>query len=471
MEKQKNNKKIIYLITLIIIIFTIYIINIKNKKTINETSISTTQNEEVIKITEENNNISITKGGSYSLTGNSSNGNITINTEDEVELTLDNLELTNQEGPAILVENAKNIIINLKENTTNKLSDGKSTNQDYDAVIYSKDDLTIDGTGTLEINTTFENGIKCNDDLTIISGNININSNANGIIGKDSITIQSGNINIKSNKDAIKTNNEEKGNITIEDANITIETQENGIEADNDITIAKGTFTIATGNGAVELSIKQGWENTNNTSDEISQKAIKATNITIQEGTFNINSNDDGIHSNGNLTIDNGTFEIKSSDDGIHADIIAEINDGKYNITASEGIEATYVKINGGNITINASDDGINAGAKSNKYTPTIEINGGNIVIEMLQGDTDGLDSNGNLYINGGIIDITCNSPFDYDMEGKYTNGTLIVNEKETKELTNQMMGPGTMKEMKDYMPSDVEQGQMKPNQMPQGRR
>ena len=446
MEKLKNNIIIICLITLIIIIFTIYIINIKTKKTKTtyEQSDTTTWSEEnttVIKVTEENNNISITKGGTYKLTGSSTNGNITINTEEEVTLILDNLELTNDKGPAIQIENAKKTVITLNENTTNKLSDGKNTNQDYNAVIYSKDDLTINGEGTLEIETTFENGIKCNDELKIMSGNININSNTNGIIGKDSVTIKSGNINIKSNGEGIKTNNEEKGNIIIEDANINIESQEDGIEADNDLTITNGTFTITTGNGASELSVKQGWENTNDTEEEISQKAIKATNRTIETGTFNINSNDDGIHSNGNLTINNGTFEIKSSDDGIHADAIVEIKDGKYNITASEGIEATYVKINGGDITINASDDGINAGKKSDEYTPTIEINNGNLTIKMGQGDTDGLDSNGNLYINGGTINITCNSPFDYDLEAKYTGGKMIINGTETNQITNQMMG------------------------------
>ena len=301
MGKLKDNKIIICLITLIIVILTIYIVNTKTKTTY-EQSDTTTWSEEnttVIKVTEENNNISITKGGTYKLTGSSTNGNITINTEEEVTLILDNLELTNKTGPAIQIENAKKTVITLNENTTNKLSDGKNTNQDYNAVIYSKDDLTINGEGTLEIETTFENGIKCNDELKIMSGNININSNTNGIIGKDSVTIKSGNINIKSNGEGIKTNNEEKGNIIIEDANINIETQEDGIEADNDLTITNGTFTITTGNGASELSVKQGWENTNDTEEEISQKAIKATNITIEAGTFNINSNEDGIHSNG----------------------------------------------------------------------------------------------------------------------------------------------------------------------------
>ena len=76
-------------------------------------------------------------------------------------------------------------------------------------------------------------------------------------------------------------------------------------------------------------------------------------------------------------------------------------------------------------------------------YETTIEINGGNLTIKMGAGDTDGIDSNGNLYINGGTIDITANSPFDYDGESKYTGGTIIVNGEETNTITNQMMGGG----------------------------
>ena len=437
---MKNNKLIICIIVIILIILGIYIITSKNnKEKIKGTEIinENIENGENI-VLETNKNITITQGGIYKITGTSTNSNITVDTEEEVTLVLDNVELTNETGPAITIENSKNTTLTLLN--TNKLSGGKK--EDYNAVIYSKDDLTINGTGLLEITTDFENGIKVNNDLTIET-DITVNSKTNGIIGKDNITIKSGNINITSGGDAIKSNNNEdetKGNITIENANITINSQEDGIQAEQTLTINNGTFDIKTSSGAKTLNGKTERDNTQTTSEE-SKKAIKASNVIINKGTFIIDAYEDGIHSNGNLTINDGTIEIKSSDDALHGDALIEINDGTLNLTASEGIEGTYIKINGGNITINAADDGINAGKKSNEYTPTIEINGGNITIQMSSGDTDAIDSNGNLYINGGTINITGNSPFDYDGEAKYTGGKLIVNGKETTELTNQFMG------------------------------
>ena len=136
-----------------------------------------------------------------------------------------------------------------------------------------------------------------------------------------------------------------------------------------------------------------------------------------------------------------------------------EINKGTFNITASEGIEATYIKINDGSINISATDDGINASNKSDKYDINIEINGGNITIKMGAGDTDAIDSNGNLYVNGGRIDITANSPFDYDGKAEYNGGTIIVNGNTMNSITNQMMGGG----MGGGMPQD--------ENMPQDRR
>ena len=156
--------------------------------------------------------------------------------------------------------------------------------------------------------------------------------------------------------------------------------------------------------------------------------------------TLTINSTDNSV---GYIYISGGNITINAGDDGIHATTIAQFEGGTINITAGEGIEGTFILINNGTINIKATDDGINAANKSSKYSIKVEINGGTITVDMGQGDTDAIDSNGDLLITGGTITINAQSPFDYDGTGSKTGGKLIVNGSETDTLSNQMMGGG----------------------------
>lgn len=172
--------------------------------------------------------------------------------------------------------------------------------------------------------------------------------------------------------------------------------------------------------------------------------------IRVANAVLNITSGKDGLHcengdddKKGYIYIQSGTLEIKADDDGIHAHTYLTIDGGTLNITAAEGLEATVIQVNDGTISITASDDGINAAKKSNAVTPKVEINGGKITIVMGRGDTDGIDSNGDIIINGGTVDVTGNSSFDYDGKGVINGGTVIVNGGEVTTLPNQLMGGG----------------------------
>ena len=129
------------------------------------------------------------------------------------------------------------------------------------------------------------------------------------------------------------------------------------------------------------------------------------------------------------------------NDDAIHAVTLLEIDGGSFDITAAEGLEATYIRINDGTVNVSASDDGVNAAYKSSAYTPTFEMNGGVLTVVMGAGDTDGVDSNGNLIINGGTIDVTGSSAFDCDGSVQYNGGTVIVNGQQVDSIPTQMMG------------------------------
>ncbi len=178
-------------------------------------------------------------------------------------------------------------------------------------------------------------------------------------------------------------------------------------------------------------------------------KAIEANDsIRIADGVFELTAGTDGLHAEnddddttGYIYLGGGTFAIQAGDDGLHATAVIQVDDGQLTIAAAEGIEATYVQLNGGTIAISSWDDGINAAQKSKAYRATVEINGGDITIAMGAGDTDGVDSNGDILINGGTVSVTGNSTFDYDGTGTITGGTVIVNGQQVTTLPNQMMG------------------------------
>lgn len=309
---------------------------------------------------ESGEDITITAAGVYVISGSAKESTIIVEAgdEDKVQLVLDGVTITNTSTPCIYVKNADKVFVTTTD-STNKLTvsgtfaaDGDTNT---DAVIFSKDDLVLNGVGTLTISST-DNGITSKDDLKITEGTISISCTSDAIEANDSIRIAGGDITIKSEKDGLHA------------------------EYDEDTSV-------------------------------------------------------------GYIYICGGTLDITASDDAIHATTIVQIDDGTLNLSAREGIEGTYVQINGGTITISASDDAINAGQKSKSYTATIEITGGYITIKMGSGDTDAVDSNGNLYVNGGTLDITAHSPFDYDGTAKYTGGTIIVNGQTVNTITNQMMG------------------------------
>lgn len=397
----------------------------------------------------ENNTVYIVYGGTYELTGTTKN-NVIVDVEDDndVTLILNGVSITN-DYPINILQGDVTIILN--DGSKNYLEYTKvyDENEEVEAAIYSKDDLVIEGNGTLEIKST-NNGIVSKDTLTINNGTFIINADNNGIKGKDSVTINGGNFTINSGNDAIKSTNDTDstlGYIEINGGTFNITASGDGIQAETNITIKNGEFTIKTGNGYTQTSKTNDfgmWNNTTKNSNDESIKGIKAGNmITISGGIFDLNTEDDGIHSNGDLVITGGKFTIKSTDDGLHADGLVQIDGGTFDITSSEGIEGTYVKINDGTINISAFDDGINAGNKSNKYSALIEINGGDITINMGSGDTDGVDSNGNIIINGGTINVTGQSTFDYDGTGTINGGIVICNGEKVSTLPNQFIGGG----------------------------
>ncbi len=295
----------------------------------------------------DNTDYTISEEGVYVFGGTASEVTITVAVEDtfKVQIVLNGVTITNTDSPVIYVQSADKVFITTYNESTLTVN---GTFQNENAVIYSEEDLVLNGTGSLTIEST-----------------------------------------------AI------------------------GVYSDDDLKITGGTYNITSVSAAFRVS------------DE----------ILICAGTFNITSNTDAFHAEdgdeGTIYISGGTFNLNVGDDALHGQAIVQVDGGTFTISAAEGIEGTQVQINGGTWNITATGDGINAGQKSDAYSVILEINGGEINITVADGDTDGLDSNGDLVITGGMITITAPySAIDYDGTGSFTGGTLIVNGEEVTDLS-----------------------------------
>lgn len=385
-------------------------------------------------VTVDGGNVTINGGGIYIISGTLTDGSIIINSTDNgtVFLLLNGANITSSDFAALYIKQAEKTVITLAEGTQNTLCDGASYNSEKlengkpTATLYSKDDLTINGSGTLSVTSLSNSGIKSNDSLKIINSTVNVTSKNKGICANDSIAVLSATLSINSESDSLKCKNEatDKGFVVLENSNVNIQTNADGIYASSDIYAKDVTANIiCQGNQAKEThsSIPNRNSNHESASSSESSKPIKAgLGIKTENGSYMLTSFDDCIHSDKDITVNGGVFTLSTSDDGIHADNNLTLNPERIDIIKCyEGIEAAYIYINSGDISIVSSDDGINAtglninngfGAhnfdnteKTSKDDIFLTVNGGHICIEP---SGDGIDSNGSAEINGGTVEI-----------------------------------------------------------------
>jgi hypothetical protein len=314
--------------------------------------------------------VTITAEGTYIVSGTLDDGQIIVDAgdNDKVQIVLDGASITNDDSACIYIRNADKVFLTLADGSDNTLSDTgaeyvqEDTDTTVDGVIFSKDDITINGSGTLNINASYANGIVGKDDVKFTGGTINVTATANAIEGKDSVRIKD------------------------------------------------GTFKLVSG------------------------------------------SEKDGIHSSneeeagkGYICIEGGDFEIAAKDDGIHAATVLYIAGGNINVTESyEGLEGDTIDITGGTISVVASDDGLNASTSTSQDEPGFGNMGGgmdydeNAYIHIYGGELyvntagDGLDSNGDLYVDGGYVVVDGpendgNGPLDKGGSAYISGGTVIA--------------------------------------------
>lgn len=413
-----------------------------------------TASEDVIKITAE---------GTYVVTGKHTQIAVSAPDTAKIKIVLKNAAIENSTGPAIYINSADKVFITAYEGTENTVSDGAEYSSEYtdsnvDAAIFSRADLTLNGRGSLTVKGNLKCGIASKDDLVICGLTLNITSAGRGIEGKDCVKCTDAAVTVTAGGDGIKATNtedENRGYVYIESGSYVITAQNDGIEAMTALNISDGDFTIKTGGGSQNAAthsegfdmrgFKQGTE-TQSTEETESAKAVKcSTLISINGGSFNIDSADDAIHSNSDAEINGGNIVISSGDDGIHADDALIINGGDIKISKSyEGLEGTAVAISGGKIDVTASDDGINAAGGNDgssmggrpgensfnsNSSAQINITGGYILVNA---SGDGVDSNGSVNMSGGVLLVSGptnsgNGAFDYNFSAVITGGTAIL--------------------------------------------
>lgn len=302
------------------------------------------------------NALTISKGGVYTLSGKNSDASIVISTDDKVKLKLNGVNITSSGAPVIYVENADKVYIDTEDGTDNSLV---STAADT-AAIRSKDNLKIKGGGTLNI-TSADNGIKCSDNLKIEGGNINIDAKSDGINVNDTFEMTDGNLKITAVGD--------------------------GIDSSSIANISGGTIDITTNGTPTETSqTEQSSDEQNRPKTplgesssvefETSSKGIKADwMIKLSGGKINVNSADHAIHCTSDIETDGANLTLASQyKKGIsaHGSITIDGADTSIDVTKSaEGIEGkTKLTINNGNIKINSTDDGLNAGTSTEMQPP-----------------------------------------------------------------------------------------------------
>jgi len=386
-------------------------------------------------VTVEDGTLTITKAGTYKLSGEYQ-GQIKVETADSdaVRLVLDNANITNSSGAALNVVNADEVILYSASGTTNTISDGAdytaTGEDDPDAVVYSKADMTIAGEGTLKVNGNHEDGIHTSDGLVIASGTLEVNAANTGIKGKDYVDILGGTINVTAQQDGIKSTNdtdEGKGWTRLSNGTVTVNAGDDGFKASRVVEISGGSLTVEQSDEGIEaqyINVSGGDVNVTSADDGMnaSLKTSNSESTDSSENTSDAANQQQNNQQQGSLPggQQSGTSNQQQQGMGQPPAMSGTSQDGtSQNGTTGTGqqgmgqppqggmpgggggtfevVDAT-INVSGGHVTVNAEGDGIDSNGVTTLSGGTLIVNGPS------QGGNAALDTNGDLLLNGATV-------------------------------------------------------------------
>ena len=392
--------------------------------------------------------LSIHAPGSYLLSGTLENGCILVDVEkdEKVQLVLNGVSICSEDSAPLYIRQADKVFVTLAENTENALTNGGSfagaPDSGVDAVLFSREDLTLNGSGSLKILSPAGHGIVSKDSLRVTGGSLTVDAASHGLSANDEISICTAEFNVQAGKDGIHSENEddtEKGFVLVESGSFAITAAGDGIRASASMEIRDGVFDLCCGGGSENDEEKTSdfpggfgpgphgrgqhppmmepaYEEE---TDSVSSKGLKAASLQISGGSFSLDCADDALHSDTSMTVSGGSFAIRSGDDALHADESLSISGGTFDIAdCYEGLEALHLEISGGELQLCAEDDGLNAAGGMDQSgfggprggdpfgggsQGSIVISGGTLDITA---SGDGLDANGSIEITGGFTTV-----------------------------------------------------------------
>ena len=294
----------------------------------------------------EGSTVTIAAAGTYVVSGELTAGSLTVNAgdADKVQIVLDGASIRNEAGPALNIQQADKVFVTLADGTQNTLADGASYElaegeDEPNAVLYSKADLTINGTGALSIEGNYRHGVNSKDDLVVTGGAITVVAKEDGLRGKDCVKVADGSFAITAGGDGVKSNNDEdptRGFVSIDGGTFAVEAGDEGFQAATYLRLAGGDAQIKAADHALRSDVE----------------------AAMTGGTYVVEAGGKGMNPETKFTMDGGTFTVTGCEEGIEAQEVI-VNNGELNITASDdGINAAVAERDSNDATISATTDG-----------------------------------------------------------------------------------------------------------------